>query len=126
MTTDLQTIRTPSGDELVVIPRAVYEDLVDAKLARDAKAALARGEEELLSEEETGELLASPTPLAFWRRKRKIQQGRLSDALGTSQGYVSDLESGRRKGSLKLYRRAATELRVPLEAILPAEDLPGG
>ena len=117
----IRTIRSPSGDELVVIPRDLYDELVDSKAARDTKAALTRGEEELLSEDEVKELLDSPTPLAFWRRKRQFRQDMLAEALGTSQGYISDVESGRREGGLKLYRKAATVLQVPLEAILPPE-----
>src|SRR3954463_575590 len=109
--TDVQTIRFPSGDELVVIPRALYDDLVDTR------AALASGREELLDESEVRELLASPTPLAFWRRKRNVNQDRLAGAIGTSQGYVSDIESGRRKGPLRFYRRAAEALGLPLESI---------
>ena len=119
--TDVQTIRSPSGDELVVIPRALYDDLVDTRAARDARAALASGREELLDESEVRELLASPTPLAFWRRKRKVNQDRLAGAIGTSQGYVSDIESGRRKGPLRFYRRAAEALGLPLESILPPD-----
>ena len=103
MTHEVQTIRSPSGDELVVIPRAFYEDLVDARAAREAKDALGRGDDELLSEEEVEELLASPTALSFWRRKRHYTQDMLAEALGTSQGYVSDIESGRRKGGIRFY-----------------------
>jgi len=119
---DIQTIRSPSGDELVVIPRAVYEDLIDDKAAREAKAALASGREELLEESEVKELLASPTALGFWRRKRNMNQDQLASALGTSQGYVSDIESGRRKGPLKFYRRAAEALGLPLDAVLPLDQ----
>jgi transcriptional regulator with XRE-family HTH domain len=122
MNHDIQTIRTPNGEELVVMPRALYEELIDTKAAREAKAALASGEEELLSAEEVQELLASPSPLAFWRRKRNRRQDMLAEVLGTSQGYISDIENGRRKGGIKFYQRAAMALDVPLGAILPADE----
>jgi hypothetical protein len=38
-----QIITSPSGEELVVVPRRDYEDLVDALVARKADAALASG-----------------------------------------------------------------------------------
>src|SRR5688572_10326541 len=122
MKNEIGTIRSPRGDELVVIPRALYEDLVDSRAARNAKAALARGEEELLSEEEVKELLQSPTALNFWRRKRHYTQGMLAEVLGTSQGHVSDIESGRRRGGIKFYQRAALVLHVPVTAILPSDE----
>jgi len=46
-----QIITSPSGEELVVLPRREYEDLVDTAVARRAEAALASGREELLSAE---------------------------------------------------------------------------
>jgi|SRR3954447_23744795 len=120
--TNVQIIRSPSGDELVVIPRAVYEDLIDARAARDAKAALARGEEELLSEEELKEFLGRPTPLAFWLRKRNFRPDMLAKALGMPQEHISDIEEGRRRGGFKFYERVALTLQVPLTALLPPDE----
>jgi hypothetical protein len=119
--TNVQIIRSPSGDELVVIPRAVYEDLIDARAARDAQAALARGEEELLSEE-LKEFLGSPTPLAFWLRKRRRRPDMLAQVLGMSSEDVSDIAEGRRRGGFKFYERAALALQVPLTAVLPPDE----
>ena len=79
--------RTASGEEIVILSREDYEDLRDAADAASTKAALARGEEELLSIEETRELLEAPTPLHFWRRKRNLTQEMLAKTLGTSQGF---------------------------------------
>ena len=114
--------RTPQGEEIVILSREDYEDLCDRADAASTKHALARGEEELLSAEEIKELLDAPTPLQFWRRRRHFRQDTLAEALGTSQGFVSDVENGRRKGGIKFYQRAATVLRVPIDAILPAEE----
>jgi len=120
--TNVQIIRSPSGDELVVIPRAVYEDLIDARAARDAQAALARGEEELLSEKELKEFLGSPTPLAFWLRKRRRRPDMLAQVLGMSSEDASDIAEGHRRGGFKFYERAALALQVPLTAVLPPDE----
>jgi transcriptional regulator with XRE-family HTH domain len=88
----------------------------------DFKAALARGETELLTSDEVKALLEAPTPLAFWRRKRKMRQGQLAEASGFAQGYISDIENGRRRGGIKFYRRLVPILGVPLESLLPPED----
>ena len=120
--TNVQIIRSPSGDELVVIPRAVYEDLIDARAARDAQAALAWGEEELLSEKELKEFLGSPTPLAFWLRKRRRRPDMLAQVLGMSSEDASDIAEGHRRGGFKFYERAALALQVPLTAVLPPDE----
>ncbi len=118
----IQKIRSPSGDDMVVMSLADYEDIVDAKAARDAKAAIASGEEEMLTEDEVKELLAAPTPLSFWRRKRNLRQGQIAEVLGFAQGYISDIENGRRHGGIKFYRRLVPLLGVPLESLLPPDD----
>ncbi len=55
-----QIITSPSGEELVVLPRRDYEDLVDALAAGKVEAALAAGREELLTAQETSALVAAP------------------------------------------------------------------
>ena len=60
-----QIITSPSGEELVVLPRSDYEDLLDALAARKADAALAAGREELLSAGETVALVAASAPLVW-------------------------------------------------------------
>ena len=102
-----QIITSPSGEELVVLPRRDYEDLVDALAAGKVEAALAAGQEELLSAEEAAALLAAPTPLAFWRKKRGKTQSQLAAELGVSQNFLSDLERGKVKGDVTLYRKLA-------------------
>src|SRR5215469_1248530 len=94
-----QIITSPSGEELVVLPRTDYEDLVDALAARKVEAALAAGREELLTAEEAAALLAAPTPLAFWRKKRDKTQSQLASEVGVSQNFLSDLERGKAKGA---------------------------
>ena len=61
-----QIITSPSGEELVVLPRRDYEDLVDALAARKLDAALAAGHEELLSNEEISALTAAPKAGGLW------------------------------------------------------------
>jgi PHD/YefM family antitoxin component YafN of YafNO toxin-antitoxin module len=47
-----QIITSPSGEELVVLPRSDYEHLVDLLAAHKIEAALATRREELLTAEE--------------------------------------------------------------------------
>jgi DNA-binding XRE family transcriptional regulator len=117
-----QIITSPSGEELVVLPRSDYDDLVDALTARKVDAALAAGREELLSVEETAALVAAAAPLTFWRKKRGKTQSQLALEIGASQNFLSDLERGKAKGDVTLYARLARSLGVQIEDLLPEEE----
>jgi DNA-binding XRE family transcriptional regulator len=117
-----QIITSPSGEELVVLPRSDYEDLVDELAARKVDAALAAGREELLSAEEAAALVAAPAPLAFWRKKRGKTQAGLAAEIGVSQNFLSDLERGKAKGDVTLYAEFARCLDVQMEDLVPEED----
>jgi DNA-binding XRE family transcriptional regulator len=117
-----QIITAPSGEELVVLPRADYEDLIDALAARKVDAALAAGEEELLSAAETAALVSETSPLAFWRKKRGKTQSQLAAEVQVSQNFLSDLERGKAAGDVKLYARLAERLQVQIEDLVPAEE----
>jgi DNA-binding XRE family transcriptional regulator len=116
-----QIITSPSGEELVVLPRSDYEDLVDELAARKVDAALATGREELLSAEETAALVAAPVPLAFWSKKRGKTQSQLAADIGVSQNFLSDLERGKAKGDVTLYAKLARCLEVQIEDLVPEE-----
>jgi DNA-binding XRE family transcriptional regulator len=113
-----QIITSPSGEELVVVPRRDYEDLVDALVARKADAALASGREELLTAEETATLAATRAPLAFRRKKRGKTQSQLAAAVGVSQNFLSDLERGKAKWDVTLYAKLARCLDVSIEDLV--------
>lgn len=117
-----QIITSPSGEELIVVPRRDYEDLVDALAARKVDAALAAGDEELLTAEETAALVAAPAPLAFWRKKRGKTQSQLAAAVGVSQNFLSDLERGKAKGDVTLFLKLARCLDVTIEDLVPEKE----
>jgi DNA-binding XRE family transcriptional regulator len=117
-----QIITSPSGDELVVVPRRDYEDLVDALAARKVEEALAAGREELLSAEETAALVAAPTPLAFWRNKRGRTQAQLAAEIGVSQDFLTDLEHGKTQGDVAVYARLARCLDLSIDDLAPDVD----
>ena len=114
--------RTSSGEEIVILSREDYEDLRDAADATAIRNDLARGEEELLSAEETRDLLDAPTPLHFWLRKRNFTELMLAETLGASEGIILDLENGRRRADYRFYERMARALHVPVGAILPPAE----
>ena len=79
------------------------------------------GRAEALTLEEVGNLLEAPTPLAFWRAKRRSTQASLAKAAGTTQPHVADLESGKHSGSLDLMARIAKALNIPVDSLVPSD-----
>lgn len=121
-----QIIRTPSGDELVVLPRAEYESLL-ARADREAedaddvavydarKAELAAGGSAVLPPEVSAAILRGDSRLKAIRKWRDETQLHLEVKTGIGQGYLSDLESGRRAGTPETIAKLAQALNVPVE-----------
>lgn len=119
-----QPVRTvsPAGEPIVILSESEYERLVEAaETARDARvaeAALAAYKADpgtALGSDELKQLLAAPTPLAFWRRKRGLSQAALAAEVGCKQPYLAQLELGRRKGTRDTFRKLAAILNVTLD-----------
>jgi transcriptional regulator with XRE-family HTH domain len=51
------------------------------------------------------------------REFRGYKQVELVAAVGITQGYLSDLETGKRKGPLELHKKIARVLGVPLDLL---------
>lgn len=124
MNKPLQTFMTPSGDELVVLTRADYDDLVeratssdddeDAELIAIANARMSDpASSDRLPVEVSRLLLGGMSLLKAVRQWRDIGQVKLAHDIGTSQGFISDLESGRRSMTDEVRVRLAKALDVP-------------
>jgi DNA-binding XRE family transcriptional regulator len=101
--------------------RQNYEDLVDA---RDHAAAMERIRHEgaeTLTETELDDYVAAATPLAFWRKRRGLTQAVLAGTVGVSQGYLAQIESGRRVGDVQVYARLARRLSLRMEDLVVEE-----
>lgn len=120
-----QIIRSPSGDELVVLPRAEYEALLEradheAEDAEDVtvydarKAELAAGGA-VLPAEVSAAVLKGDSRLRAIRKWRNETQLHLECKTGIGQGYLSDLENGRRTGTPETIEKLAAALKVPVE-----------
>jgi hypothetical protein len=120
-----QIIRTPSGEELVVLPRAEYEALLerahheteDAEdvAIYDARKAELATSGVVLPPEVSAAILRGDSRLKAIRNWRNETQLHLNFLTGISQGYLSDLESGRRTGTPETIAKLAEALNVPVE-----------
>ena len=108
---------TAAGHERVVLERAEYEDLVDARDHALALQDIAAGAP-VLSEAELDEYLAAATPLAYWRKRSGKTQAALAAEAGVSQPFLAQIETGKREGSVGVLAKIARALRVRIEDLV--------
>ena len=119
-----QIITTESGEELVVLPRRDY-DAILARLGDDAaedrmtvRLLAETRESTALPAELWDEIETAPSPIGPLRKWRNMTQAALAEATGLSQGYLSELEHGKKTGDVATLRTIAGVLGVTLEDIL--------
>lgn len=119
-----QFITTPLGEELVVLSKAEYEALISAAELVDEDdadvaiydqrvAALAAGRDEVLPVEVANGLLRGESRLKAIRKWRGLTQADLAERVGVGQGYLSELEGGRKRGAPDTLAALAQALNVP-------------
>src|SRR4051794_18394862 len=119
--------QTPTG-EVAIIPRAEYERLkaLSDETAEDIGTAklVARAKQNkglLLPIAVVEQLASGENPIRVLRKFRGWTQAELATAEGVhiTQNYLSDLETGKRKGPFELHRKIAKALDVPFELLAP-------
>ncbi len=119
----------PADGEMVRVPRVEYERLKElareaeedagaARLVARAKKEIASGEQ-LLPKEVVDRLAHGENPIRVLREFRGYTQAELVAAVEITQGYLSDLETGKRKGPWELHQKIARALGVPLDLLAP-------
>ena len=121
----VQTLTTPNGERLVVMPEEEYERLLDAADESAAVAALERferrlaaGEEELLPSEFVDRILDGESKILAWREYRGLSARVLAEAAGITQAYLSQIESGKRDGTIGTMKKIAEALKVTIDDLV--------
>lgn len=114
--------------EVAILPRKEYEALVAKAAEADEDAGTARlvvrarreigSGAPLLPKQVADRLANGESPIRVLREWRDVTQLYLSFKTGLSQGYISDVENGRRKGAASALRRIADVLKVPLDLLV--------
>ena len=89
------------------------EDEADIAIYDVRKAELAAGKADLLPAEVSAAILRGDTRLKALRKWRKLSQGEIATKAGITQGYLSELESGRRAGTPEILQKLAEILCAP-------------
>ena len=113
--------------EVAILPRKEYEALVakaqeaaedvgTARLVARARKEIAAGMP-LIPKEIVDRITAGENALRVLREWRGKTQLYISQKLNIGQGYISDLENGRRKGTTAILKKIADVLNIPLDLI---------
>ena len=124
----VQVIKQGDKPEWAVVPYEIYLELVEkAEMLQDvqdydsAKAALERGDDELIPSEVVYAILDGENAIKVWREYRSMSQQEVAENAGISVPYLSQLETNKRKGSLEVLSALAKVLKVSLENIVPSQ-----
>jgi DNA-binding XRE family transcriptional regulator len=124
----VQFIKTAGGEELAILPKSEYErlakliadeDIGTARLVHNARDKIAAGREVMVPKAVVDRLAAGENPIRVLREWRAMTQAELVGKIGITQGYLSDLEAGKRNGPVALHQKIAQALGVPIDLLLP-------
>jgi ribosome-binding protein aMBF1 (putative translation factor) len=113
--------------EVAILPRKDFEalaakaqeadeDIGTARLVARARKEIAAGMP-LIPKEIVDRIVGGENALRVLREWRGKTQLYVSHKVDIGQGYISDLESGRRKGTNEVLKKIADVLKVPLDLI---------
>lgn len=105
------------GKAYVLLREADYQDIIDIRDANAAKARIDAGEE-TWPEEVVNLLVAGENPVKVFRKHRGMTMAELAAAANISQPYVSEIESGKKSGSIEAMKAIAVALNVDLDDLV--------
>ena len=119
-----QIIEKNGRPEFAVIPYEDYrhflellEDEADAQVVAEFHEAYTAGREFLVPDEIVRRELAGESPIKLWREHRGLTQQELARRVGISKPYLSQIETGKRQGTVETLSAIARSLDVPLDAL---------
>ncbi len=108
---------TDVGEELVIMPRAAYEALIDAAdEAQDLADLRARRDEPSLPLDVAMAMIKGEIhPVEAWRKELGLTQAQLAEKTGVRPATISDIESGKSRGRMDVMQRIAEALGLGLD-----------
>ena len=117
----MQRITTPKGETLVMLSESEYErlvDLADVAIADRVMANVAAGRDEFIPSEIVDRLLDGENKVKVWRGHRGLSARELAEKTGLSASYISEIESGRKEGSISALKKIAAALGLDLDDLV--------
>ena len=122
MTSAPQTV-TLAGEEYAIVPRAEYDALraavdEDAMDAAIIQRALDDPDQELVPFDLVQRMAGGEHPVRVWRGYRGLKAGELAARAGVAASYLSDIERGKKPGSIKALKRIAAALDLTVDDLI--------
>ena len=116
--TDTVTLTRAEYDALISRVEDAEDNVaIDRLEARIEKEGFAAATADYLSGELIARLVAGEHPIRIWRLHRGLTRETLAVSAGVSPSYLTEIETGRKTGSLRAMVKLATALRVSLDDI---------
>lgn len=119
-----QIIEKNGHPEFAVIPYVDYqhflellEDEADARSVAEFHEAYTAGREFMVPDEILRAELTGESPIRLWRGHRGLTQQALANRAGISKPYLSQIETGKRQGTIETLSAIARSLDVPLDVL---------
>jgi DNA-binding Xre family transcriptional regulator len=103
--------------------KAILEVLEDATARAAVNGSLARqkaGHDDGLSADLYRRLRGGEHPIRVWRTHRKLSLNALAERASIARAYLSEIETGKKPGSVAALQRIARVLRVEIDDLIPA------
>lgn len=114
---DTQFINDTDGNPaFVVLPIEEWEDLLDAADAVKIRAQIDAGQETF--PHELVKRLCDENPIRVFREYRGLKQNELASTVGVSPAYISEIEAGKKTGTLDVLKKIAEALNLDLDDIV--------
>ncbi|WP_072281627.1 helix-turn-helix domain-containing protein [Rappaport israeli] len=101
----MQTI-TLNNKDYVIIEKTAYDEMC------------AGSDSERFPSEFVDKLFDSDNKIGVWREYRGMTMTELAARIGVSQSYISDIERGKKDGSIKVIKAIATALDADIELVI--------
>ncbi len=127
---NVQYIKGMDGKELAVLPveefvsmrplnEEDFEDFMDARIIDEAIANRDAGEEYIPGEVVERIFLGEEHPIRVYREWRGYTLKTLSEKIGITAGYLSNIENSTRDGTVNVYYAIAKALNVSIDMLIP-------
>jgi len=124
----VQVIERNGHPEWAILPYEEYLQLVEqAETLQDIqdydriKAAVESGEEEVIPAGVAYALAEGESPIKVWREFRQLTQQQLAELVGMSVPFLSQIETAKRKASMKIMVALAKALRVTVDDLITSD-----
>ena len=117
-----KTVTVPEDEYLRL--KAIEEDMSDLRSAAEVLERIGSGEEEFIPGIVVDRLLDGEPPLKVWREHRQMSRARLARQSGVNRVQISDIEAGRKTGSVATLKELAVTLDIDLDDLVtnPGQD----